>query len=39
MGMVQSRKEDNDVYDVGCLGKISDFQKSEDGRVLINKVN
>ena len=24
------------VYDVGCLGKISDYQKSKDGRVLIN---
>ena len=36
MGMVQSQKNDNSVYKVGCLGKISDFQKSEDGRVLIN---
>ena len=36
MGMVQSRKEDNAVYDIGCLGKISDYQKSKDGRVLIN---
>ena len=36
MGMVQTRKEDNDVYDIGCLGKISDYQKSRDGRILIN---
>ena len=36
MGMVQSKKEGNDVYDIGCLGKISDLQKSEDGRILIN---
>ena len=36
MGMVQSKKENNSVYDVGCLGKISNFQKSEDGRILIN---
>ena len=37
MGMVQSKKDkDNQVYKVGCLGKISDLQKSEDGRVLIN---
>ena len=36
MGMVQSKKEDNSVYKVGCLGKISDYQKSKDGRVLIN---
>tara|TARA_B100000575_G_scaffold290003_1_gene292841 strand:- start:1633 stop:2250 length:618 start_codon:yes stop_codon:yes gene_type:complete len=36
MGMVQSKKEGNDVYDIGCLGKISDYQKSVDGRILIN---
>ena len=36
MGMVQSKKTDNSLYDVGCLGKISDYQKSKDGRVLIN---
>ena len=36
MGMVQSQKDGNEVYKIGCLGKISDFQKSKDGRVLIN---
>jgi len=37
MGMVQSQRDrENEVYKVGCLGKISDFQKSEDGRILIN---
>ena len=36
MGMIQSRKDNNAVYDVGCLGKISDYQKSKDGRILIN---
>ena len=36
MGMVQSKKEDNSVYEIGCLGKISDYQESEDGRILIN---
>jgi len=36
MGMVQSKKEDNSVYKIGCLGKISDYQKSKDGRILIN---
>ena len=36
MGMVQSKKEDNAVYDIGCLGKISDYQKIKDGRILIN---
>ena len=36
MGMVQSKKENDSVYEIGCLGKISDYQKSKDGRVLIN---
>ncbi len=35
MGMVQSKKN-NTVYEIGCLGKISDFQKIKDGRILIN---
>ena len=36
MGMVQSKKINNSVYEIGCLGKISDYQKIKDGRVLIN---
>tara|TARA_X000000950_G_C13555115_1_gene513218 strand:+ start:51 stop:668 length:618 start_codon:yes stop_codon:yes gene_type:complete len=36
MGMVQSKKESKSVYEIGCLGKISDYQKSKDGRILIN---
>ncbi len=36
MGMIQSQKRDENVYKVGCLGKISDLQKSKDGRILIN---
>lgn len=36
MGMVQSKGNLNEIYNVGCLGKISDYQKSNDGRVLIN---
>ena len=36
MGMIQSKRKDKGLYKVGCLGKISDFQKSKDGRVLIN---
>ena len=36
MGMVQSKKKGNILYDVGCLGKISEYQKSKDGRILIN---
>ena len=36
MGMVQSKKNADTVYNVGCLGEISDYQKSKDGRILIN---
>ena len=34
MGMVQSKKESGSVYQVGCLGKISDYQKSKYLRVI-----
>jgi uncharacterized protein len=36
MGMVQHKKESNSVYKIGCLGKISTYQKNKDGRILIN---
>ena len=36
MGMIQTKRENNAIYKVGCLGKISDYQKSKDGRILIN---
>ncbi len=36
MGMVQSQRDGNQVYKIGCLGKISDLQKNDDGRILIN---
>ena len=36
MGMVQSKRENSLVYKVGCLGKISDYQDTADGRVLLN---
>ena len=36
MGMIQSKKKGEEIYKVGCLGKISDFRKSKDGRILIN---
>jgi len=34
--MIQSKKINDSVYKIGCLGKINDYQKSKDGRVLIN---
>tara|TARA_B100000767_G_scaffold227829_1_gene217962 strand:+ start:132 stop:749 length:618 start_codon:yes stop_codon:yes gene_type:complete len=36
MGMIQSKKENQNVYRIGCLGKINDYERSEDGRILIN---
>ena len=36
MGMIQSNKKNENLYKVGCLGKISEFQKNKDGRILIN---
>ena len=36
MGMIQSKKGNDSIYEIGCLGKISDYQKIKDGRVLIN---
>ena len=38
MGMVQSKKRGDSVYNVGCLGKISDYKKNKDGRILINLI-
>ena len=38
IGMIQSKKSDEEVYKVGCLGKINDLQKSKDGRILINLI-
>ena len=36
MGMVQSQRGGESVYQIGCLGKISDYQEIKDGRILIN---
>ena len=38
MGMVQSKRNTNEIYKVGCLGKISDFLETGDGRILISLV-
>ena len=36
MGMVQTKGGSNSVHKVGCLGKINDYHKSKDGRILIS---
>ena len=36
IGMIQLKKDEEEVYEIGCIGKNSDYQKSKDGRVLIN---
>ena len=38
IGMAQPKKKNSDIptlYDIGCAGKISNFEKTEDGRYLI----
>ncbi len=36
MGMVQARDDESDIYKIGCLGKISSYEKTKDGRMLVN---
>ena len=36
IGMIQSKKVNEDVFKVGCLGKIEKHEKTTDGRILIN---
>ena len=36
IGMIQLQKQDKDIYKIGCLGKISDLQRNDDGKILIN---
>ena len=36
MGLVQSKEIGNEVYNIGCLGKINEFEQSSDGRIIIN---
>ena len=36
MGMVQEKKNSNEVYRIGCLGKISDLHETGDGRVTVS---
>ena len=36
IGMVQTKKVEGDVFRVGCLGKIDRYERTSDGRILIN---
>jgi Lon protease-like protein len=38
MGMIQLKKNNSDVYSIGCLGKITQKAKTKDGRVLVNLI-
>ena len=35
MGMVQLKKNSDEVYKIGCLGEISQLEKTKDGRIII----
>tara|TARA_B100000214_G_C23708494_1_gene508602 strand:- start:32 stop:661 length:630 start_codon:yes stop_codon:yes gene_type:complete len=36
LGMIQSKELNGEVYEVGCLGKIYEHERTSDGRILIN---
>ena len=36
LGMIQSKNVNGELYNVGCLGKIDEHNRTEDGRILIN---
>ena len=36
LGMIQSRQINGEVYKIGCLGKIDEYDRTADGRILIN---
>ncbi len=36
LGMIQSKNVNGEVYTIGCLGKIDEHNRTEDGRILIN---
>ena len=35
MGMIQTKSNNSDVYSIGCLGKITSYKKTKEGRLLI----
>ncbi len=35
IGMIQPKNSHHQLYDIGCLGKITSFSETEDGRYLI----
>ena len=36
LGMIQSKKFNGEVYNIGCLGKIDEHKRTDDGRILVN---
>ena len=36
MGTIQTKRNTSDVYSIGCLGKITEHKKTNDGRLLVN---
>tara|TARA_B100000768_G_C11108525_1_gene302228 strand:+ start:29 stop:661 length:633 start_codon:yes stop_codon:yes gene_type:complete len=36
MGMIQVKRNSNDVYSIGCLGKITEHKNTQDGTMLVN---
>ena len=36
MGVVQNKRNNDELYDIGCLGKVTNFKKNNDGRITIS---
>ena len=36
MGVVQNKKNNDELYDIGCLGKVTNFKRNNDGRITIS---
>jgi Lon protease-like protein len=36
MGMIQTKRDSSDVYSIGCLGKITEYKETKDGRLIVN---
>jgi len=36
IGMIQSKENDNELYKVGCIGKITSYHETDDNRYVIN---
>ena len=36
IGMIQTKESSEDIFNIGCIGKINSFNETSDGRYVIN---